>query len=333
MNIYENGRYKKLFIIPMILLLILLFFATTRLNYGMDFQGGTRITAPLEREIDTAELEIEMNNEFDLIDLDIRKTEGADSVLIVSYVGHNAIMQMQEDLEAGRYNEVIQRGQGIIGEIELEGDIEGEEEIAEEYLSETESHINRQINTYISEKAGSEEEYFSIDSIGAAMGQQFLMQARNAILAAILFISILVFYFFRKILVSLAVFQAPIYDMIFGLGAMGLFQIPLTLGTVAALLMVIGYSIDSDIMLTMKTLGRKEGTPEERAFGAMKTGLTMSITTVSALIGLLIISHLTQIHILVSISLILILGLIGDTMTTWFINAPIMIWLSKRENR
>lgn len=326
MNIYENDRYKKLFIIPVIMLIILLFFAT-RITYGMDFRGGTRITAPLEQDLDVAELEIEISERFNLIDVDIRKTEGLERVVIVSYAGNEDIMQMEEDFERGRYNEVIEKGR-IMTEIDEE-DL-NEEEMADEYISASREQYRGELISYLSEVTGTSEGNFSVDSIGAAMGAQFLTQSRNAIIAAILFISILIFYFFRKILVSLAVFQAPIYDMVFGLGAMGLFQIPLTLGTIAALLMVIGYSIDSDIMLTIKVLNRKEGTPEERAFGALKTGLTMTVTTVSALIALLVVSYLTQMHLLVSISLILVLGLIGDSLTTWFLNAPIMIWISKR---
>ncbi len=330
MNIYEQGRYKKLFIIPVVMLVILLFFAT-RLTYGMDFQGGTRITSPLENDVDVAEMEMEIGEEFNLVDADVRKTEGVERVLIVSYVGNRDIMQMEELMEEGNYEEVISRAREITGELELE-DLE-EEERAQEYLSAAEEEINSQLTSYISEKTGAEEGEMSIDSIGAAMGAQFLDQSRNAIIAAVIFISILVFYFFRKILVSLAVFQSPVYDIVFGLGAMGLFQIPLTLGTIAALLMVIGYSIDSDIMLTMKVLESKEGTPEERANKALKTGITMAVTTITALSALLIVAYLTQIELLVSISLILVLGLIGDAITTWFINAPIMIWESKRTSK
>ncbi len=126
-------------------------------------------------------------------------------------------------------------------------------------------------------------------------------------------------------------FQAAVYDLLFGLGAAGMFGIPITLGTIAALLMLIGYSIDSDIMLTDRIMKRKKGTAEERAFNAMKTGLTMTVTTLSALTALFIVSYFTNISILVNMSIILILGLIGDIITTWFANAPLVLWYMDRK--
>ncbi len=331
MNIYENDRYKKLFIIPAIMLIILLFFAT-RITYGMDFRGGTRITTPLEQDLDVAELEFEINERFNLLDLDIRKTEGIERSLMVSYVGDEDILQIEQAFEEGSYRETIEMSKEIIDPIE-DIDFESEEEEAREYLSVARETSRRELISYLSERTGTEEGDFSVDTIGVAMGAQFLDQARNAILVAILFIAILVFYFFRELLVSLAVFQSPVYDIVFGLGIMGLLQIPLNLATIAALLMILGYSIDSDIMLTMKVLNRKDGTPEERALGALKTGLTMEITTISALTALLIVSNLVQIEILASISIILILGIIGDSLTTWFINAPIMIRTAKKREK
>ena len=44
-------------------------------------------------------------------------------------------------------------------------------------------------------------------------------------------------------------------------------------------------SLDTDILLTMRTLKRKEGTPSERAFDSMKTGMTMSIAAIVSFHG------------------------------------------------
>ena len=48
---------------------------------------------------------------------------------------------------------------------------------------------------------------------------------------------------------------------------------------VAAFLMLIGFSVDTDMVLSTRLLKRKEGTVMERIYGATKTVPTMIFTT------------------------------------------------------
>ncbi len=328
MNIYSKKRYKKLLIVPVILLIGSLFF-TTQLTYGMEFRGGSRISAPLKESVDTAQLERDLNDKFKVIDLEVKQTLGGRKLLLIEYTGNSHIVKAENAMETGDYLSTIQNAKQITGELNL--DIEDQKEKARAYISEAEEQFQNQITAYLSERTGVESNKLSFNTIGASLGQRFLEQAKNAVFAALLLIAILVFYFFRKIVVSLAVFQAAVYDLIFGIGAAGLFGIPITLGTIAALLMLIGYSIDSDIMLVDRIMKRKKGKKEERAHEAMKTGLTMTLTTLGALSGLFIVSYLTHIQILTSISIILIIGLIGDLIATWLTNTPLVLWYMDKE--
>ena len=100
---------------------------------------------------------------------------------------------------------------------------------------------------------------------------------------------------------------------------------------IAALLMLIGYSVDTDILLTTKVLKRKGegGTVFERTVGAMGTGLTMTITALSAsIIGAVLIKSDTikQIMILITI------GLLFDMFYTWFQNAGILRWYMEKKD-
>lgn len=327
MNIYKEKRYKKLFIIPIVFLLISLFFLT-QLSYGMEFKGGSRITAPLENSVNAHEIEREASSKFNVQDLKVKQTQGLDRTLQVEYAGNKDIIRAEEALGSGDYEAAVSHARKITGDIETN---KTGKERAREYISQAQEKFRSNFTSFFSQKIGLEEDEFSFNTIGASLGSRFLEQAKNAVFAALVLIAILVFFFFRRIVISLAVFQAAVYDILFGLGATGAFGITITLGTIAALLMLIGYSIDSDIMLTDRIMKRKKGNKEERAFEAMKTGLTMTGTTLGALSGLFIVSLLTNITILVNISLILIIGLIGDLITTWFANVPLVLWYMDRK--
>ena len=97
----------------------------------------------------------------------------------------------------------------------------------------------------------------------------------------------------------------------------------LNTGGVAAFLMLVGYSIDTDILMSVRVLKRKEGTVFERTIGALKTGMMMSI---SALIAVLTAYFLTHSAVIKEIMFILAVGLFADIIFTWIQNAGILRW-------
>lgn len=146
-------------------------------------------------------------------------------------------------------------------------------------------------------------------------------------------LTLVVFVAFRQLVPSVAIIQAMIFDVIFGLAGMSLLNIPLSLTTLPALLLLVGYSVDTDIMLTSRLLKEKGGTAGERATTSMKTGLTMTLTTLAALFSMLVISYFYQIEVMYYISAILLFGLIGDLISTWLFNAPILLWFVERDKK
>lgn len=78
--------------------------------------------------------------------------------------------------------------------------------------------------------------------------------------------AIVVFIVFRQVVVSLLVVLCALADILTAAASMNLTGVQLSLGTVAALLMLIGYSVDTDILLTMRVLKRK-GTVDEKIKG------------------------------------------------------------------
>ncbi|MBV1767919.1 MAG: protein translocase subunit SecF, partial [Methanobacterium sp.] len=115
----------------------------------------------------------------------------------------------------------------------------------------------------------------SFKSVGPVLGEESLNQVYWALAFAFLFMSITVFIIFRTFVPSLAVILAGLSDIIIALGGMSLFGIPLSIASVGALLMLIGFSVDTDILLTTRLIKQKKGTISERSIDALKTGLTM----------------------------------------------------------
>ncbi len=84
----------------------------------------------------------------------------------------------------------------------------------------------------------------SIDQIGATFGATPQSQAMWAILFAFIGMAVVVFLAFRKIIPAVTVVCAGVADITITASVMNLLGIELSLATTAALLMLIGYSVD-----------------------------------------------------------------------------------------
>jgi preprotein translocase subunit SecF len=168
----------------------------------------------------------------------------------------------------------------------------------------------------------------SYKSVGAVLSQQAMTQIYYALAFAFIFMSITVFIIFRNVVPSLAVIFAALSDIIIAVGGMSLFGIPLSIASVGALLMLIGYSVDTDILLTTRILKRKEGTVTQRAIEAMKTGLTMAAAAIGSMAALylVVVFMIPAAQTLADIAAVLIIGLIADIMATWLMNLGILRW-------
>ena len=99
---------------------------------------------------------------------------------------------------------------------------------------------------------------------------------------------------------------------------------------IIAFLMLIGYSVDTDILLTTRILKRNEGSLNQRIFGAFKTGTTMTLTSLFAvLFALIVVSSFSS--VLTQIFTILSIGLAFDLLNTWITNVSILKWYMKKK--
>jgi preprotein translocase subunit SecF len=104
---------------------------------------------------------------------------------------------------------------------------------------------------------------------------------------------------------------------------MRLFGIELSLGTVAALLMLIGYSVDSDLLLNNHVI-RRRGDFYNSTYRAMRTGVTMTITSIAAMVVMAVVATLLGIPLLPKIGIVLVFGLTADLMNTYLLNVSLL---------
>jgi preprotein translocase subunit SecF len=165
----------------------------------------------------------------------------------------------------------------------------------------------------------------SVDYIDSTFGATLQGQALIALLFSFIGMAIVVFIAFRTVIPSVAVVSCAFIDIVGTAAGMTLIGIPLTLPTTAALLMLIGYSVDSDILLTMRVL-KRQGKLEDKLTGAFHTGIIMTTTTLAAVLSLWIVSSLAGIEIIRLMATVLLIGLTLDIMNTWVTNASILKW-------
>jgi len=101
--------------------------------------------------------------------------------------------------------------------------------------------------------------------------------------------------------------------------------IKLSAAGIAAFLMLVGYSVDTDILLTTRVLKIKEGSLNQRIFGSFKTGIFMTTTALVAVLpAFLLLTSLPDSFR--QIFIILSFGLLADIMNTWLTNVSIIKW-------
>ncbi len=179
-----------------------------------------------------------------------------------------------------------------------------------------------------------------IKYMGPVYSTRLQEQAKTYIPLSFLFMAVVVFLIFRTPFVALMVILAAFSDIMITAAAMNIAGVELSLATVAALLMLIGYSVDSNILLNNRVLKRK-GRTEDKVLGAFRTGIAMTSTTFCAIFALFLVStfsylvssSFTQINILFDISVVLLFGLIASLMNCWVMNSNALRWYLARPKK
>jgi preprotein translocase subunit SecF len=140
----------------------------------------------------------------------------------------------------------------------------------------------------------------------------------------LIFLILLLIYFSFSI-PSMAVILSAFADITMTFALFNFLGWKLSSAAIIAFLMLIGYSVDTDIMLTTRIIKRREGEVNSRLFSSFKTGTTMTLTSLAAVIMALIITSGFS-EVLKQIFSVLTIGLSFDLINTWITNASLLKW-------
>jgi preprotein translocase subunit SecF len=166
------------------------------------------------------------------------------------------------------------------------------------------------------------EDEFTVEVIGSSLGASFFKDTFKALILAFVLMGIVVFIYFRTFVPSLAVILSAFLDISVTAAIVNMLGFKLSTAGIAAFLMLIGYSVDTDILLATKMV-KGTGAAFDRIKEAFKTGIVMTITTIGAISVALL---LTQSDVIRQIMTIVLIGLVVDLVTTWIQNTAILRW-------
>ena len=252
------------------------------------------------------------NNDFIYKDISLT---GGTSVTINTQINVNEIKQALSDkLENINTREIY--------------DLITREQIAVIIETKTEGTQTKQIlENYLGYELNGENSSFEFT--GSTLSESFYQQLLIAILFAFAFMAIVVFIIFRNFVPSVAVIISAFADIFMTLVLVNLLGIQMSSAGIIAFLMLIGYSVDTDILLTTKVL-KREGPLNERLSKSFRTGIKMTLTSLLAItFALIIVSSFSV--VLTQIFTILVIGLVFDLLNTWITNVSILKWYAKRK--
>ena len=357
-NPYSSKNYKYLAIVPTVLFVLalgLIFFKG--IPQGVDLKGGILLNIQTTGAVDIAALEQSVALVANVAD--IRTFQGPSGTGVEIEIENNALLANVEnkvkelqskdsllrELEVNasitenvdELSVLAQKQSALNAEI-LAGSSQVLEQLNSSYVG-SDSHASvRKVVTVYGEsqdtyraniiaavKSAVNVKSHSFREVGPSLSKFFLEKAQGILLYSFILAALVVLVLFRSLVPSIAVISGAVIDIVVTLGAMSWFDIPLSLASIAGLLMLIGFSLDTDVMLTMRVLKRKEGTANERAFGAFKTGALMNLTSIGAFSVLTLTGLYLQIPVYYQLGIVAVIGSIIDFAATWGANAVFVL--------
>lgn len=198
----------------------------------------------------------------------------------------------------------------------------------EGYVLETQEQDSSKIKQVL-ENNNIDLERTNIRSTSSELSKSFFKEILTAILIAYLIMSLVIFLRFKNIFVSFTMILANVSNLFITLAILNIIDFKLSIAGISALLMLIGYSIDTNILLATRLI-KEKGNIEELLSSSLKTGLLMSLTTLATVTLGYFFTNSTTIR---EIMLILIIGLISDIIMTWLQNTSLLLNYIKSKNK
>ncbi|MBK1648482.1 protein translocase subunit SecF [Rhabdochromatium marinum] len=192
------------------------------------------------------------------------------------------------------------------------------------------AELSDQVLRILTQQAGEDVELRRVEFVGPQVGEELREQGGLAVLFSLIGILIYVALRFEWRFAAGAV-VAIIHDVVFTIGLFSIFAIPFDLTVLAAVLAVIGYSLNDTIVIfdRIRENFRKmrKGTVIEIANRSINQTLSRTIVTSGTTLLVLLALYFLGGAAISGFSIALIIGVVVGTYSTIFIATAMAIWL------
>lgn len=217
-----------------------------------------------------------------------------------------------------------------IGDVKAGNDVMIRIQVSE---NDNQSVIVNKVKTILGEQITGKIDYRKIDYVGPTVGQELIESGVYAVLSA--FACIMLYVWFRfEWQYSIGAILALIHDSIMILGFFALTRLEFGLTAVAAILTIVGYSINDSVVIYDRIRENMRRFKKMPIFDLLNSSINDTLsrtvltatTTLLASIALLIFGG----EVIRSFSAAMVFGVIIGTYSSIFISAPTLIYLNLR---
>ncbi len=262
------------------------------------------------------------------------------SMVTLSYEGEADLNALKSTIstELNKSNLTLQTGSDISGSQTLTVTLPGSETLTTEQMNSLLTTLNEQYpaNNFVQNE---------VNNVDATIGKEFLLKSIVALIAACVLILLYVAYRFRKIgglKAGSTAIVALLHDMFVVFGVFVILRIPLNGNFIAALLTILGYSINDTVVIydrirensalySKKQMGLAElvNLSINQSFAR---SLMTSITTCLALGVVCVISVIYRLDSIYSFAFPLLFGMVSGVYSTICIATPLWVdWKRKKK--
>lgn len=262
------------------------------------------------------------------------------SMITLAYEGDADLNDLKSTIgtELGKSNLTLQTGSDISGNQTLTVTLPGSDTLTTEQLDNLLAALNEQYpdNNFVQNE---------VSNVDATIGKEFLLKSVVALVAACVLILLYVAYRFRKIgglKAGSTAIVALLHDMFVVFGVFVLLRIPLNGNFIAALLTILGYSINDTVVIydrireNSALYGKKQMSLAElvnlSVNQSFARSLMTSITTCLALGVVCVVSVIYRLDSIYSFAFPLLFGMVSGVYSTVCIATPLWVdWKNKKK--
>ena len=262
------------------------------------------------------------------------------SMITLAYEGDADLNDLKSTIgtELGKSNLTLQTGSDISGNQTLTVTLPGSDTLTTEQLDNLLAALNEQYpdNNFVQNE---------VSNVDATIGKEFLLKSVVALVAACVLILLYVAYRFRKIgglKAGSTAIVALLHDMFVVFGVFVLLRIPLNGNFIAALLTILGYSINDTVVIydrireNSALYGKKQMSLAElvnlSVNQSFARSLMTSITTCLALGVICVVSVIYRLDSIYSFAFPLLVGMVSGVYSTICIATPLWVdWKNKKK--